>query len=912
VIRTLQDLIAGLPRWGDRRALGLAGDLGVRWWSYRRLATEVERTAGLLAERGIGKGDRVLLRAPSSPEWVAFFLGAAARGAVPVLIDLQHPLELALRVMEREGAALALHDGPDAPADDPRWQSLSALAALRPAWPWETVPVTPDDPAVVVYSSGTLAEPKGVVLTHGNLASQLAPFARWRPLLSLTRARFLVLPPLSHVLGLVVGLALPLSLGLAAVYTPSLRPARWARIIRDFRVAVLVAVPRALELLADLVTQGPGRGGLFWRRGQLFGRVPFRVLLVGGARLPVTLERFWRRSGLLVAQGYGLTETAAFVSIASPFSRRPGTLGRPVGGQEVLLAEDGEILVRGANLGGGGELEVTGEGFLRTGDLGRLDERGRLVFLGRKKEMIVTAEGLNVSPDTVEAALRESPGVRDAAAISRHGGGGEEVHAVLVLAVGASAAEMVARANRALPSGARIAGWTLWPGPELPRTSLGKLRRREIAGRIESPAPAVPPDLTRPVRLADVEAEADRHARLRRLARYLLQGEPDPAEAGLRLVEDLGLSSLDVVELLGMLEDEAPGSSPRALAPASTLAEIRRQVEEPSAAAGPPEGRVPTAGPRWASSAPARLWRGLARGVATRLWSFLAYRVEAHWLTSPDRLPHPFLLAASPHLHWQDAFALYLALPRRLRRRLMAVTNRDFRPLFAPGPGDSLEERLYLAGAYYLILPSLFPFTLLPSFGRTREGLLETARRVDRGWSVLTFPQGLLYWGMPDPDRHDPGIALLSLETGVPILPVALVGNDDLGWRWRWPRRRIEVRFGEPIEPPVGGRPEELAARVQAAFDLLRGADVGMGAAEADAGPPGVLGDAEEERGEGEELGVGGEGEELGITLQGAEALQNGHLPPAAVEASTVEAAAGADARDVIPAGVGEAEPQAR
>jgi len=913
VIRTLQDLVAELPRWGDRRALGLAGDLGVRWWSYRRLAAETQRAAGLLAQAGVGKGDRVLLWAPNSPEWAAAFLGATARGAVPVLVDLQHPLDFVRRVAERERAALMLHACPDAPAD---WQPLSRF--LDPPLPGEGCATgegsgvrgpaaTPDDPAVIVYSSGTTGEPKGVTLTHANLAAQLAPFDRWRRLLSLTRARLLVLPPLSHVLGLVVGLLLPLRLGLAAVYTPSLRPAQWARIIRGFRMAALVAVPRTLRLLADFVEQTPGRGGLFWRRGQVFGRIPFRILLVGGARLPVDLERFWRRSGLLVVQGYGLTETAAFVSIASPFSRHPGSVGRPVGGQEVRLAEDGEILVRGPNLGRGSELEITGDGFLCTGDLGRLDGQGRLVFLGRKKEMIVTAEGLNVPPETIEAALAEQPGVRDAAAVSRR----DEVHAVLVLAEGASPAEAVARANRTLPPGTRVAGWSVWPGPELPRTSLGKLRRREIAARIEAPATATAP-VTGPVRLADVEAEADRHARLRLLARYLLQGEGDAGEAALGLVEDLGLSSLDVVELLGMLED----TPLRTVAPESTLAEIRRQVREPSAL---PETRIPAAEPRWAATAPARLWRWLARGVTVRLWSALAYKVEARWLTDPDRLPRPFLLAASPHLHWQDAFAIYLALPRRLRRRLMTVTNRDFRPLFAPGPRDTWrntwKDRLYLAGAYYLVLPSLFSFTVLPSFGRTREGLQETARRLHQGWSVITFPQGLLYWGMPDSERHDPGIALLSLETGVPIVPVALVDNHDLGWTWRRPRRRIQVLIGEPIAPPAEGRPEELAARVQQAFDLLLGlggADVGTGPAEPEAGAPGGVGDAEEEGGEGAQLRVGGEGEELGVVRHGAEALQHGHLPAAAVEAPAVEAAAGADARHVVAAGVGEGEPEPR
>jgi 1-acyl-sn-glycerol-3-phosphate acyltransferase len=199
----------------------------------------------------------------------------------------------------------------------------------------------------------------------------------------------------------------------------------------------------------------------------------------------------------------------------------------------------------------------------------------------------------------------------------------------------------------------------------------------------------------------------------------------------------------------------------------------------------------------------------------------LGYRVAGRWHADPAAVPRPFLLVASPHKHWLDSFALFLALPRRLRRCLLVVTNRDFAPLFAPVAGTAWRDRLYLAAAYYLALPSLFGFTLLPPFGRTREGLLETARLLDRGWSAITFPRGLLYWGMPDPDRHDPGIARLAAETGLPLLPAVLHGNVRLRWSLRRPRQRIVIHFGAPIWPTAASRPEDLMAAVDAAFAAL-------------------------------------------------------------------------------------------
>src|SRR5205823_650325 len=155
-------------------------------------------------------------------------------------------------------------------------------------------------------------------------------------------------------------------------------------------------------------------------------------------------EAFWSRLGFVVIQGYGLTETAPIVTLNHPFHARQGSVGKPIAGVEVKIAEDGEILVRGGNVttgyynAPGATAQVFEDGWFHTGDVGEMDDNGELRILGRKKEMIVTPEGLNVFPEDVERVLNEIRGVRDSAVV-----GTDRVHAVLILEPGADQAGIV-------------------------------------------------------------------------------------------------------------------------------------------------------------------------------------------------------------------------------------------------------------------------------------------------------------------------------------------------------------------------------------------------------------------------------------------------------------------------------------
>ena len=215
----------------------------------------------------------------------------------------------------------------------------------------------------------------------------------------------------------------------------------------------------------------------------------FWCFIVGAAPLDPDLEAFWQRLGFLVVQGYGLTETAPIVTLNHPFRTRRGSVGTPIAGMQVRIAADGEILVKGDNVttgyyGGTAEDDAVFEdGWFHTGDLGALDDAGRLQVHGRKKEMIVTPEGLNVFPEDVERVVDTLPGVDESAVIGLTREGGERVYAVVVPNAPASPGDIARAANRRLADHQKVREVLVWPGDRLPRTEGNP--EAQAAGREE-------------------------------------------------------------------------------------------------------------------------------------------------------------------------------------------------------------------------------------------------------------------------------------------------------------------------------------------------------------------------------------------------------------------------------------------
>ncbi len=878
-----------------------------RTTSYGEIARLAGRFAALLAQRGIGSGDRVLLWGENSAEWIAAFHGCILRGVLAVPLDAYGTAEFAARVAADVHPKLVVGDTlllRQLPAEWPRlaFEEWPRALPAEEAGPFEGL--SRETPLQILFTSGTTGDPKGIVLTHGNVLASIEPIEKGaQPYLPYERLvhplRFLETLPLSHVFGQMMGLWVPAILAAEVHFESRLVAARLIETIKRERISVLAAVPRVMALLkthleanlaglVERVADSEKKIGAF-RRWMRFRDVhgefglKFWALISGGGALAGPLEQFWNRLGFVVVQGYGMTETSAIVTLNHPFHVASGTIGKPLPGREVKLGPDGEVLVRGAMNSratwSGGALQPRQDEWLATGDLAEASPSGELRFLGRKSEVIVTAAGVNLHPEDLEAAIDQEPGVAACAVVAMETASGPEPCAVLAFRGSRhQAAAAIERANRRLAEFQRLRHWMLWPEPDLPRTSTGKVRRKAVAAWVAETQAAAPsteePNAAGPSRLA---ASADWLLAL--IAQ--ISGEA-PANAGddLQLTEDLHLDSLGRVQLAAALEERL-GIAPESglLEDVRTLGELRRLVAEqaegaqteaeadqipgkvfaerpstarpeidssgvdatkqatihptaPSASIAPPQVDAAPASyiyPRWPWLLPFQWLRAaFIETVAQPLvWLLANPRVVAAELPPSTE---PMLIVAN-HVTAFDGPLVQYALPGALRRRIAAAMAGDmledyrhFRnPEGAPG-----QKGLYLPGpAIYVLLTALFNVFPLPRQRNFQRSFAHAGAAMDHGYNVLVFPEGTrsASGGLA---RFRGGIGLLVKESGAAVLPVALRGLGELktGSR-RWFRSgKIEVHVGQPIRFSPEDTESAITARLYAEVEkLLRDCD---------------------------------------------------------------------------------------
>jgi long-chain acyl-CoA synthetase len=637
--------------------------------------------------------------------------------------------------------------------------------------------------------------------------------------------RFLDLLPLSHMFGQAMATFIPPMLPGVVVFMRGYNPADIITLIRRRRVSVLVCVPKILDVLRTHVLRVSSDAALapakqawplrWWRYRQLhrlFG-AKFWAFVVGAAPLDAELEAFWSARGFAVIQGYGLTETAPIVSVTHPFHIQAGSVGKAIAGVDVKIAPDGEILVRGENVTAGyfeSEAETAQAfegGWFHTGDIGEIGPDGRLFIRGRKKEIIVTPEGLKVFPDDVEQVVNAIPGVRDSAAVGASTGAetaGERVHVALVLDPDVDPEAVVRDANARLEAHQKIRRALVWPGPTLPRTEgTGKLRRAAISEWVRTGA--VP---------TSAAPSADKLAAL--VAKYAGRAELSPATT----IDELGLSSLERVELMVALEETFQTRlDEKAFAGAHDVGQLRALVEEASLSGAEPLEALEF--PAWNRSLPARLVRRLALpGFILPLarifaWVHVDGRQHLAGLEGP-------VVFASNHQSYMDTPVIMAALPRRWRYRLSPAMSKEFftAHFFPEGHGRLL--RLATSAAYYLAALLFNAFPLPQREAGARQTLRYMGEVVEDGFSVLIFPEGH-HTDTGEIDRFRPGIGMIASRLDVPVVPVRLEGVDRVLHRtWHMARPgHVRVTFGPPMRL-VGGDYEALAKQVEDAVRALR------------------------------------------------------------------------------------------
>jgi long-chain acyl-CoA synthetase len=863
--------------------------------TYGEIARLAGRFAALLVQKGIGPGDRVVLWAENSAEWIAAFHGCILRGVLAVPLDAFGSADFASRVTSDIKPRLAVGDallirqlhGDDSYRGFERlafeeWQSV---LPAEEAGPVEGLGA--DTPLQILFTSGTTGDPKGIVHTHGNVLASVGPIERaaqgyMRYEKFVHPLRFLHTLPLSHVFGQTMGLWVPPIFRAEVHFESRLVAPRLIETIHRERISVLAAVPRVFALLKSHLetshSQLPeqlaaSRDISAWKRWWRFRGVhhsfgfKFWALISGGGALPPAVEQFWNGLGFVVVQGYGMTETTALITLNHPFHVAHGTIGKPLPGREVKIGPDGEVLVRGPMIStatwSGGELRKRDDDWLATGDLAEKEPSGELRFLGRKSEVIVTGSGVNIHPEDLEARIEEQPGVTACAVVPTDTPSGPEPCAVLAMRGTADqAGAAIENANARLAEFQRVRRWMLWPEPDLPRTSTGKVRRNKVAAWVAElqggangsrlGAPSIDSGDWLLAMIAEITSET-----------------PPGRDDKLRLAEDLHLDSLGRVQLAAAIEQKM-GIPPESglLEQVQTLGQLRHLVtghdvgkasghdfSRADNGAGPAPAFVIEASskenhPDPASSAtwvPSPAWRreltsGGAGAPPQRTvvpetpkspsrryvyshwpwWRFVQWIRSGFieivmrplvWLLASPRvvvLPalsasvsEPVLIVAN-HITAYDGSLVLYALPGPMGRRVaIAMSGEmldDFRHFRKPEPGLNYGRVFLLGPAAHFLVTALFNVFPLPRLRDFQRSFTHAGEALDRGYHVLLFPEGARST-TGDLAHFRPGIGLLVKQSDAPVLPVAIRGLGELKQRRRgWFRSgAIELRVGQPI-----------------------------------------------------------------------------------------------------------------
>ncbi len=814
-------------------------------WSYRQTGELAFRFARELEARGIGKGDRVMLWGENCAEWVAAFFGCMLRGAIAVPMDRIAAEDFAQRVAADVDAKLILCSTSLAEHAGGRphleLESLGDALAHHSCEPYSPPPLSRDDTAQIVFTSGTTADPRGVVLTHGNILSSVDPIEREIPKYRgyeriFHPVRFLHMLPLSHVFGQFMGMFIPPVLAGLVRFQDDFKPSDVIAAIRRERISVLVAVPRVVEsfknkLEADL---GPAiakhwkiaENERFLKRVWRFRKVhsylgwKFWGIICGGAALDSVTEEFWRRLGYAIVQGYGLTETSSLISLNHPFKVGRRSIGKVLPGREMKLdPATGEILVRGANVARqywqGKELKpVAGEeGWFRTGDLGAVDAEGNLYFKGRSKNVIVTAAGLKIYPEDLEQALRRQPEVRDCVVFGAARGGNAEACAALLLRDGASANAVVAQANQSLADFQKIRSWFVWPDDDFPRTSTQKPKMDVILqvaqAHLNGGRPIAAPERSATASSGALEDLIAAVAGRKIQARAGAAGGPWPTA---HLEDDLNLSSLDRVELMSAIENRYQVElSDREFSQAATVADVEELLKK--SAAQPKQPDYPYA--RWAQRWPITWIRTIVYQLVTLPYIMIMARPRLIGREKLKGFRGPALIVSN-HISQIDIGFILAALPFRLRRRVAAAMQGEMlRDMRYPPPSRPWWRR-WLDRLDYVLVSAFFNVFSLPQKAKYRESFRFAGELADQGYNVLIFPEGRrTETGEMSPFRS--GIGLLATHLNLPVIPMRIDGLFPLRAAKKHYAKpgTVQVRIGEPVKFEATADAEEIARELQ-------------------------------------------------------------------------------------------------
>jgi long-chain acyl-CoA synthetase len=851
--------------------------------TYRELRRQAESVGRWLRESGTEAGARCAILADNGPLWVSAYLGVMAAGAVAVPLDTAFNAGQIEKLLRDCGATVVFTDRHHLPqvhkavggtavhiVTIERHYDYPNLPAMIEAGPTTFVPVTVEntDLAVIMYTSGTTSDPKGVMLTHANLLAEAESV--FGAISVSENDSILAVLPLFHALAQMANLLLPFAAGARIVYLEEMNTSELLRALAERDITLFCCVPQFFYLIHERIMDqvqrrswaartafrillsiaavgrnvGLNPGKVFFARIHRMLGPHMRFLVTGGSAFDPNIGRDLQKLGFSVLQAYGLTETTGGAFVTPPEANVMGSVGRPLPGVAVKIVDPqssegvphpvGEIAISGGIVMKGyynrpdATAQAIQDGWLLSGDLGYLDSRGNLFITGRKKEIIVLSSGKNIYPEEIEAQYLRSPFVKEICVMGLAARPGEplseRLHAVIVPDFDMLRERKIVNAREVirfdvenlsmeLPSTKRILSFDLWRDP-LPRTTTRKLKRFEILRRVQAGEGAK-------AEAAGTIAEEPTGEEALWLSDPLVQKAiavirhssktERPILPWSNLELDLGFDSMERVELVVALEGELGAETDdRVISEVYTVRELVDTI---------------------------LLSRDDARSNGSGRPALPGW--DAVLATPPD---DPHVLAALngrvvPTFAW-FVFGKFVSLFMRVFFRLR-VSGKEKLPAKGPfilspnhqsfidGPAvaSQIPWRLF-KDMFYVGTSEIFGQGIFNYLGRTfrlvpvdPDSNLVNAMRagafgLKQGYNLVLYPEGERSID-GTPKKFKKGAAILATHLQVPIYPVALEGFYEAWPRGkRFPRlAELRIRFGDPLQPPAAAAGSEETYR---------------------------------------------------------------------------------------------------
>ncbi len=772
--------------------------------TYKEVYDLSLKIACFLEKQGLKKGDKVLILAPNSPYWICVWWGSILGGYVPVPLNIQSTGEMIRKIALQTEAKIIfkdLHFKQELPVNLKSYdiEFVKELVSDIKISDFQKPLLKENDLVELMYTSGTTGDPKGVMLTHKNISSNLEAINKVAPLKKTDK--FLSILPLSHIFEQVIGFLLPFSKGLPIIYSHS--PLAIKSLLKENQITMMAGVPEFLRVVMtkiEVKAEEEGKKKILDKLMALSSRVKakfiqrllFRPVLKkfggklhtvvsGGAPLDPVLEKKWDALGIYLLQGYGLTETSPVVATNTYDYHRLGSVGKILPGVEIKIADGDEILVHGPNVFQGyykneqkTKEVLTDDGWFQTGDIGRLDGEGFLYLRGRRKYMIKGPGAQNVYPEDIEIELNKISGVKDSCVVGLEKTGGQvEIHAVLLTDKEnpAEPPEVVFKANENLASYQHIGGWSIWPEEDFPRSATRKVKKEEVLKWLKQTAPPEARVLEGKTLLIQLLAE-------------ITDSPLEKISAETKIVSELNLDSLLRIELVARIEEkfritveEAKIDSKTRVSDLAEMIKKGGQIQEMEPLKGWPRS--------WLATWTRLICQWLFIFPLVRL--FVKLKIEGRENLKDLELPVVFM---PNHLSFLDSAVVAMAMPFKIRKKIVFAAARDV---------------LYGTYKYFARLAELlfntFPFPR-QEHENIKLGLDYMGRLLDKNWSVIIFPEGKVsLTGELQPLKR--GAGLIATQMDSYIVPVKIKGTNIIlppGKIIPCKRGEVKVIFGQPVK----------------------------------------------------------------------------------------------------------------